>query len=205
MLGKSAHELVYSAAHRSNDHPVAVKILKKAALKLQDLENLKREIEILKLCQHPHIVRLLDVFEDHEQICMVMERLDVSLMAYVEKRGSGLPEERTAKIVHTLATAVYYMHTYGVVHRDLRLENVMMADTAEESEVKVGNFWLSKIVGPNEKSTDQCGTPGISAPEMLQGLPYDKRVDIWSLGVILYALLCGRLPFEDETEAEASR
>ncbi len=196
---------MYGAIHKTTDKPVAIKILKKIAIKQGELEHVKREIEVLKLCQHPNIGRLLDVFENHEQLFIVMEQLQGDLFHYMERRSFHISEERAATLFHSIATALYYLHTYGIVHRDLKLENIMMADETEDSDVKLVDFGLSKIIGPKEKCAEPYGTIGMAAPEVLKKLPYDKRADIWSLGSILYVLLCGKYPFEDEEQEEVIR
>lgn len=168
-----------------------------------DIELIKREIEILKLCQHPNIIRLYDVFENQDYIYIVMELLPGGdLFSYLEKRGFRIPEARACYIVHSLATALFYLHSYGIAHRDIKPENVLLIDESEDSDVKIVDFGLSKMVGPNENCTEPFGTLSYVAPEVLEQKPYDKSVDIWSLGVVSYLLLSGRLPFDDEDEKQ---
>ena len=91
------------------------------------------------------------------------------------------------------------MHNYGIVHRDLKLENVMMSDTTEESIPKLVDFGLAKMIGPNEKALEPFGTLGYVAPEVLKKQPYSTSCDLWSYGCIIYALLSGSLPFDHES------
>ncbi len=180
---------------------MAVKIIKKVNLSIEDLDLAKREIEILKLCQHPNIIRLLDTFENPDYIYIVMELLQGGdLYEYLNKRDFKVTEARARAIVHPLATALFYLHSYGIVHRDIKLDNVLMADETEESSVKLVDFGLSKMIGPNELCREPFGTFGYAAPEVLKGMAYDKGVDIWGLGVVLYILLAGHAPFEEESE-----
>ena len=93
---------------------------------------------------------------------------------------------------------MYYLHSYGIVHRDIKLENILMVDTTNESELKLVDFGLSIILGPNETATDPFGTLSYVAPEVLLQKPYGKNVDLWSLGIIIYILLSAMLPFDAE-------
>lgn len=183
-----------------------MKSIKKSIMSNQDAELLKREIEILKLCQHPNIIRLLDIFENQDYLYIVMELLPGgSLFSYLEKRGFDIPEERACYIIHSLATALYYLHSYGIVHRDLKPENVLMVDESEDSDVKLMDFGLSKLAGPEEKCNEPFGTLLYVAPEVLKKQPYDKSVDIWSLGAVAYLLISGNLPFESNEKDELMR
>ena len=180
---------------------MAVKIIKKAKLSIEDLDLAKREIEILKLCQHPNVICLLDTFENPDYIYIVMELLQGGdLYEYLNKRNFRVSESRARGIIHPLATALYYLHSYGIVHRDIKLDNVLMVEDTDTSDVKLVDFGLSKMIGPNEFCMEPFGTFGYAAPEVLQGKPYDKSVDIWGLGVVLFILLVGHAPFEEESE-----
>ena len=106
---------------------------------------------------------------------------------------------------HQIATALYYLHSYGVAHRDLKPENILMSDNSDTATLKIVDFGLSKIIGPNETSLDPFGTLSYVAPEVLLQKPYGKEVDYWSLGVITYLLLSRVLPFDDEEDKEIAR
>lgn len=93
---------------------------------------------------------------------------------------------------------LYYLHSYGIMHRDLKLENIMMTNKTEFSVPKLVDFGLAKILSPQETATEPFGTVGYAAPEILKKLPYNKIVDVWSLGVIIYVLLVGFMPFVDK-------
>jgi len=197
---------VRAAVHKKTGKKVAVKIIKKKEMSNQDLELLKREIEILKICQHPNIIRMLDIFENQEYIYIVMELLKGGdLFTYLEKRKFRMPEERARNLVHSLATSTYYLHSYGITHRDLKPENILMVDESEVSDLKLVDFGLSKIIGPNEVCDEPFGTLSYVAPEVLLQKPYGKAVDLWSIGVITYLLLSGTLPFDDDNDREIAR
>lgn len=100
------------------------------------------------------------------------------------------------RVVLQLILGVKYLHSFGIVHRDLKLENVMMSDVSNSAIPKIVDFGLSKIIGPNEKSREPFGTVGYVAPEVLRQKPYSFSCDVWSIGCIMYALISGSLPFD---------
>lgn len=158
-LGKGKFGLVRAALHKKTNKTVAVKLMSKKEMTVSDVELQRREIEILKMCQHPHIIRLLDIFENQDNIYIVMENLSGGdLFTYLEKRKFTIPEARAKSLSHQIATALYYLHSFGVAHRDLKPENILMADNSEMSDLKIVDFGLSKIIGPNETSLDPFGT-----------------------------------------------
>ena len=180
--------------------------MSKKEMSVSDMELQRREIEILKMCQHPHIIRLLDIFENQDYIYIVMESLSGGdLFTYLEERDFKISEARAKELIHQLATALYYLHSFGIAHRDLKPENILMENKSDTACCKIVDFGLSKIIGPNESSTDPFGTLSYVAPEVLMQKPYGKEVDIWSLGVITYLLLSKVLPFDDEDEREIAR
>ena len=159
ILGKGKFGLVKEATHKKSGKSIAVKIMSKKEMSVSDLELQKREIEIMKLSQHPHIIRLLDLFENQEYIYIVMENLrGGDMFTYLERRKFTISEKRAKELSHQLATALYFLHTYGVVHRDLKPENILMTDESDTAELKIVDFGLSKIIGPNETSLDPFGT-----------------------------------------------
>lgn len=205
-LGKGKFGLVKSAIHKKTGKAVAVKVMSKKEMSVQDVELQRREIEILKMCQHPHIIRLLDIFENQDYIYIVMEQLNGGdLFTYLERRQFTVSEQRAKELSHQVATALFYLHTYGVAHRDLKPENILMEDDSDNAKLKIVDFGLSKIIGPNETSLDPFGTLSYVAPEVLLQKPYGKEVDCWSLGVIVYLLLSRVLPFDDEDDKEIAR
>lgn len=127
------------------------------------------------------------------------------LFTYLEKRQFTISEKRAKELSHQLATALYYLHSFGIAHRDLKPENILIASDSDTAECKIVDFGLSKIIGPNETSLDPFGTLSYVAPEVLLQKPYGKEVDIWSLGVITYLLLSRVLPFDDDDDKEIAR
>ena len=113
----------------------------------QDQELVKQEIEIMKISQHPNLIRLLDVFENLEYIYIVMELMEAGdLFSYLERRNFRIPERDAARIIHSLAAGLYYLHNYGIVHRDLKPENILMVSEDDDSDVKIMYFGLSQMI-----------------------------------------------------------
>jgi serine/threonine protein kinase len=167
------------------------------------IEQIKNEVSIMKLCQHSNIVKLLDVFETVSHIYIAMEYLPGGdLLTYFKNRKSKINEERVCQIVRQIVYALQYMKDRGIVHRDLKLENVLLVDGNDQSDVKIADFGLSSLTGPNQDSHERLGTLHYTAPEILSGKPYDASVDVWSLGVITYALLSGTFPFDSNDDNE---
>ena len=128
------------------------------------------------------------------------------LFSYLEDRGFKLKEERAAKRIHKLSTAIYFLHEYGIVHRDLKPENILMTDHSDDADIRLLDFGLGKIIGPNETCKDPFGTLSYVAPEILLEEPYNSKVDLWAIGIIAYLLLAGFLPFDsDVSEKEIAR
>ncbi|KAL0128374.1 hypothetical protein PUN28_003576 [Cardiocondyla obscurior] len=201
----------------------AVKIIDKKALKGKE-DSLENEIKVLRRFSesatpqsgggsltsdnsgekrwltHPNIVQLLETFEDKHKVYLVMELVTggelfdriVEKGSYTEKDASGL--------IRQVLEAVDYMHEQGVVHRDLKPENLLYYSPDEDSKIMISDFGLSKMEDSGIMAT-ACGTPGYVAPEVLAQKPYGKAVDVWSIGVISYILLCGYPPFYDENDA----
>ena len=158
------------------------------------------------MCQHPNIIRLLDLFENEDYIYIVMENMQgADLFTYLERRDFQLPEPRAKELAHQIATALYYLHSFGIAHRDLKPENILMESDSDTAELRIVDFGLSKIIGPNESSVDPFGTLSYVAPEVLLQNPYGKEVDLWSLGIIVYLMLSGTLPFDDDDDREIAR
>lgn len=206
-IGNGKFGVVRQGMHRVSKTPAAIKVIKKTKMNKEDQEATQTEIEILKLCQHPHVVRLYDIFENEQTISLVQEYLEGGdFFTYLEEKKFKLRESMARTIAHQIATAVFYLHSYGVIHRDLKPENIMLArkiakdDSETVPDVKIMDFGLSKIVGPGEKATEPYGTLSYVAPEVLREKPYDAQVDLFSFGVVVYLMLSGTLPFDDEDD-----
>ncbi|XP_017754258.1 PREDICTED: calcium/calmodulin-dependent protein kinase type 1 isoform X1 [Eufriesea mexicana] len=200
LLGTGAFSEVRLAESKEKSGQMfAVKIIDKKALKGKE-DSLENEIRVLRRLTHPNIVQLLETFEDKHKVYLVMELVTggelfdriVEKGSYTEKDASGL--------IRQVLEAVDYMHDQGVVHRDLKPENLLYYSPDEDSKIMISDFGLSKMEDSGIMAT-ACGTPGYVAPEVLAQKPYGKAVDVWSIGVISYILLCGYPPFYDEIDA----
>ena len=198
-LGKGQFGLVKMARHLKTGIKVAIKQVKKKNMTHVEVFQQRREIEVLKICQHQNIIGLIDLFENASYYFIVLEYMaGADLFDYLQARNFNVGEERVKMIAYQIACGLKYMHSYGVVHRDLKLENIMMSDQTDIAIPKIVDFGLAKMIGPQEKADEPFGTLGYVAPEILLKKPYSFQCDLWSYGCILYALLCSSLPFDHD-------
>lgn len=196
-LGVGSFGKVKTACHQLTGHKVAVKILNRQKIKNLDVVGkIRREIQNLKLFRHPHIIKLYQVISTPTDIFMVMEYVSGGeLFDYIVKHGK-LKESEARRFFQQIISGVDYCHRHMVVHRDLKPENLLLD---QRLDVKIADFGLSNMMMDGEFLRTSCGSPNYAAPEVISGKLYaGPEVDIWSCGVILYALLCGTLPFDDE-------
>uniref|UniRef100_A0A182MLI5 Non-specific serine/threonine protein kinase n=1 Tax=Anopheles culicifacies TaxID=139723 RepID=A0A182MLI5_9DIPT len=176
---------------------VAIKIIDKTCLDEENLAKTFREISILKVLHHPHITRLYEVMESRNKIYLVTEHAAQGEIFDHLVANGRMREEEAARIFSQIVAAVDYCHRKGIVHRDLKAENVLL-DT--EMNVKLADFGFSNTFIEGQPLRTWCGSPPYAAPEVFQGVEYDgPKSDIWSLGVVLYVLVCGALPFDGTT------
>ena len=206
VIGKGKFGVVNLGIHKKTGQQVAIKILNKENIKTaEDKELVRIEIGILKLCHHPNIVRLLDHLENNDYIYIITEYIEGGTLGqYFKKKKFNFSERQATSIMSQIANGVKYLHQYGIVHRDLKPDNIMITQQNDYGVIKIMDFGLSKIVSPNERMVDGYGTLSYVAPEVLLRTPYNKEVDIWSLGVILFYMLSGRLPFRGRKEQEVA-
>ncbi|XP_054168735.1 calcium/calmodulin-dependent protein kinase type 1-like [Oppia nitens] len=199
LLGTGAFSQVYLAEHKVNNKLVAIKCIDKRALKGKE-DSLENEIKVLRKLKHTNIVQLIETFEDKNKVYLAMELvMGGELFDRIVEKGS-YTEKDASHLIKQILEAVDYMHSCGVVHRDLKPENLLYYSTDEDSKIMISDFGLSKMEESGVMAT-ACGTPGYVAPEVLAQRPYGKSVDVWSIGVIAYILLCGYPPFYDENDA----
>lgn len=197
-LGIGAFGKVKLATHAVTGHKVAVKILNKAKIKQLGMEEkVQREINILHLCTHPHIIRLYEVIDTPTDIFLVNEYVSGGeLFDYIVAKGRLSPDE-ARNFFHQIVSGVEYCHFQKIVHRDLKPENLLLDANLN---IKIADFGLSNLMRDGDFLRTSCGSPNYAAPEVISGHLYaGPEVDVWSCGVILYALLCGSLPFDDES------
>ncbi|EDQ92625.1 uncharacterized protein MONBRDRAFT_30993 [Monosiga brevicollis MX1] len=196
-IGKGSFGKVKRAEHAITGHVVAIKIINRDKVKSQDmLDKIKREIQILKLFRHPHIIRLYQVVTSPSDIFMIMEHVSGGeLFNYILRRRL-LPEDEARRFFQQIISGVDYCHRHMVVHRDLKPENLLLD---ENLNVKIADFGLSNVMTDGEFLRTSCGSPNYASPQVISGLLYaGPEVDVWSCGVILYVLICGKLPFDDD-------
>jgi MAP/microtubule affinity-regulating kinase len=201
---------VKSGIYNGNRDKVAIKIYEK--VKLNDpmrRKNVEREVQILKKLDHPNIIKLIRTIETptqvliyicYDQLNLIMEYGGgVSLKEYVKAKGGKLPDADVKDIMRQLLSAIAFMHQNGIVHRDIKLDNILLD---EAKRVKLIDFGFS-ILYDNARITIFCGTPSYMAPEIIQKAPnYTTGVDVWAAGVIMYYLIAGVLPFRGKNEKE---
>lgn len=196
-LGCGTFGKVKIGEHQLTKHKVAVKILNRQKIKSLDVVGkIRREIQNLKLFRHPHIIKLYQVISTPTDIFMIMEYVSGGeLFDYIVNNGK-LQESEARRFFQQIISGVDYCHRHMIVHRDLKPENLLLD---HNRHVKIADFGLSNMMLDGEFLRTSCGSPNYAAPEVISGKLYaGPEVDIWSCGVILYALLCGTLPFDDE-------
>ncbi len=203
-IGKGKFGVVKKARKINSDDEVAVKIISKSSMNIDEKEMIIQEMEILKICQHPNIVKLYDIYENHKYVYIFLELcLGNDLFSWFSYRKYRITEEQTVHIIHQILIGLYYLHQYGIIHRDLKPENILLIDSNSEYPlIKITDFGLSKIISPNQTCDEPYGTLNYVSPEILLQKPYDKSVDVWSVGVISYFLLSGKFPFEAKRKEE---
>ena len=154
-------------------------------------------MDTLKVCQHPYVVKLYEIIETYSEVNIVLEYCEQgNLYFYLSKNNFVLSEEEIATYIHNISKAVYSIHNLGIIHRDLKLSNIALTKKNNKVEIRILDFGLSKILGPNQLCNEGYGTPGYAAPEVINRYNYSFEADIWSIGVICYFLCMRKLPFD---------
>ncbi|CAH1783735.1 unnamed protein product [Owenia fusiformis] len=200
VLGTGAFsEVILAEDRQQRGRYVAIKCIDRKALKGKE-DSLENEIDVLRRLKHPNIVQLVEVYDDKHYVYLVMELVTGGeLFDRIVEKGS-YTEMDASSLIKQVLEAVDYMHDKGVVHRDLKPENLMFERESDDARIMVVDFGLAR--SSSYDMSTACGTPGYVAPEVLEQKPYGKEVDIWSIGVISYILLCGYPPFYDENDGE---
>ncbi|RLN54406.1 hypothetical protein BBJ28_00007788 [Nothophytophthora sp. Chile5] len=199
-LGRGRFSKVCEATHKLTGAKTAVKIIDKIKLQAAEKELLRTEIAILKLVRHPNLVRLHDVYEDKQYMYLVTELVTGGELFNRIVGRARYTEAEARLVMRPLLESVSYLHRLGIVHRDLKPENILCGEAL--TDLKIADFGLSKLAHPEELLKMPCGTLNYVAPEVLALVGYGREADIWSLGVILFLLLRGELPFYGKTKSE---
>ncbi|XP_038823083.1 MAP/microtubule affinity-regulating kinase 3-like isoform X7 [Salvelinus namaycush] len=199
-IGKGNFAKVKLARHILTGREVAIKIIDKTQLNPNSLQKLFREVRIMKILNHPNIVKLFEVIETERTLYLVMEYASRGeVFDYLVAHGRMKEKEARAKF-RQIVSAVQYCHQKHIVHRDLKAENLLLD---ADMNIKIADFGFSNEFTMGNKLDTFCGSPPYAAPELFQGKKYDgPEVDVWSLGVILYTLVSGSLPFDGQNLKE---
>lgn len=203
VLGRGNFAKVRHGIHKATNKAYAVKILNKNLMTKADKLALKTEVEILCRIQHPNIVGMKEVYDTKTKVYLIMDLMTGGELFDRIVQLEKYTEADAAKLIQSIAKAVGYCHNLGVVHRDLKPENLLFESKAPDARIKIADFGLAKIMDQKKVMQTACGTPGYVAPEVIMKKSggYTKEVDMWSLGVIIYILLCGFPPFYEENNA----
>ncbi|EHH51831.1 Serine/threonine-protein kinase SIK1, partial [Macaca fascicularis] len=193
-LGKGNFAVVKLARHRVTKTQVAIKIIDKTRLDSSNLEKIYREVQLMKLLNHPHIIKLYQVMETKDMLYIVTEfAKNGEMFDYLTSNGH-LSENEARKKFWQILSAVEYCHDHHIVHRDLKTENLLLDGNMD---IKLADFGFGNFYKSGEPLSTWCGSPPYAAPEVFEGKEYEgPQLDIWSLGVVLYVLVCGSLPFD---------
>ncbi|XP_030578790.1 LOW QUALITY PROTEIN: hormonally up-regulated neu tumor-associated kinase homolog A-like, partial [Archocentrus centrarchus] len=199
-LGEGSFAKVREGLHAPTGEKVAVKVIDKRKAKKDSYvtKNLRREGDIQQMIRHPNITQLLDILETENSYYLVMELCPGGNLMNRIYDKKHMDERETQKYIRQLVLAVEHLHRAGVVHRDLKIENLLLD---EQDNIKLIDFGLSNcagILGYSDPFSTQCGSPAYAAPELLSRKKYGPKVDVWSIGVNMYAMLTGTLPFTVE-------
>ncbi|XP_048824244.1 serine/threonine-protein kinase SIK2 isoform X1 [Lagopus muta] len=196
-LGKGNFAVVKLARHRITRSEVAIKIIDKSQLDVVNLEKIYREVQIMKMLDHPHIIKLYQVMETKNMLYLVTEfAKNGEIFDYLASHGR-LSESEARRKFWQILSAVEYCHNRKVVHRDLKAENLLLDNNMN---IKIADFGFGNFYKSGEPLTTWCGSPPYAAPEVFEGQQYEgPQLDIWSMGVVLYVLVCGALPFDGPT------
>ena len=203
-LGHGSYGHVIRVQNLTSGHIYACKKMNKRQIK--NKQRFKTEIDLLRATDHPNIIKLYDIYEDNIYIYLIMEEClggeFFDRLAKKAKKLSMYTEKDAAKIFKQLLEAVNYLHAHGVCHRDLKPENILFSTIEENSPIKLIDFGLSKIFnGEDDEMKGAVGTTFYMAPEVIND-KYNEKCDIWSCGIILYIMLCGKPPFYSKNEEE---
>ncbi|KAJ8919730.1 hypothetical protein NQ315_006258, partial [Exocentrus adspersus] len=199
ILGDGTFSICRRCVHKVSGKEFAVKIVSRA-------RDCTQEVNLLRACQgHPNIVSLYEFIQDENFTYLVLEYLKGGELFDRIRQKSRFTEGEASVILRKLVSAVSFMHSRGVVHRDLKPENLVFTSTDEEAEIKIIDFGFARLKQEKEPLHTPCFTLHYAAPEVLKGDPegYDENCDLWSLGVILYTMLCGKAPFHARSRDES--
>ncbi|XP_043119783.1 serine/threonine-protein kinase D1 isoform X2 [Puntigrus tetrazona] len=201
VLGSGQFGIVYGGKHRKTGRDVAIKIIDKLRFPTKQESQLRNEVAILQNLHHPGIVNLECMFETPERVFVVMEKLHGDMLEMILSSEKGrLPERITKFLVTQILIALRHLHFKNIVHCDLKPENVLLASADSFPQVKLCDFGFARIIGEKSFRRSVVGTPAYLAPEVLRNKGYNRSLDMWSVGVIVYVSLSGTFPFNEDED-----
>lgn len=208
LIGRGAYSEVFIARDKSKNELCAIKVLERTNAEHAKL--IDRELTVLKMLHHQNIVQIYDIFDAARETYVVMEYLAGGELLDMITDSDHLSERNSKQVIREVLQAIEYLHARGIVHRDVKPENILCVNRAWPLRVKLTDFGLSKFVGCAEDGTErvmrsQCGTTYYLAPEIANNLAYSKPVDLWACGVVLYVMLAGKFPFYGDSDAKFMR
>uniref|UniRef100_G1QR39 protein kinase C n=4 Tax=Hominoidea TaxID=314295 RepID=G1QR39_NOMLE len=200
VLGSGQFGVVYGGKHRKTGRDVAVKVIDKLRFPTKESQ-LRNEVSILQSLRHPGIVNLECMFETPEKVFVVMEKLHGDMLEMILSSEKGrLPERLTKFLITQILVALRHLHFKNIVHCDLKPENVLLASADPFPQVKLCDFGFARIIGEKSFRRSVVGTPAYLAPEVLLNQGYNRSLDMWSVGVIMYVSLSGTFPFNEDED-----
>lgn len=201
VLGSGQFGIVYGGVHRKSGRGVAIKVIDKLRFPTKQEAQLKNEVAILQNLCHPGVVNLERMFETPGRIFVVMEKLQGDMLEMILSSERGRLSERTTKFIITqILVALKHLHSKNIVHCDLKPENVLLSSNSELPQVKLCDFGFARIIGEKSFRRSVVGTPAYLAPEVLRNKGYNRSLDMWSVGVIVYVSLSGTFPFNEDED-----
>lgn len=205
LLGQGAYGQVYRTLQLYTALPYAVKVFDKATMNGHDEERLRREIDVLRLVHHDNLLHLQEIYESPQYVHIITDLIvGVPLIAWLEQQGYLTSETTARGMVLDIARALTYLHDRGVIHRDVKLENVMVERREGRLRARLIDYGLACFAGPGQRESEPVGTLKYAAPEVIARTGYTAKADCWSLGVILYILLQGKVPFFGDSEQQVA-
>ena len=198
LIGKGSFSLVYKANHLESNELYAIKVVSLKNLSRKIIDSLENEINIMLKINHDNIIRLHETLKTKNHICFIMDYCCEDLNKYIKKNGR-LSEKQTKNFITQISCGLYFLNKLNLIHRDLKPHNILISDSGT---IKIADFGFVKEYDTNIMMDTLCGSPIYMAPEILQHKKYDAKVDLWSLGVILYEMLTNELPFKATNHIE---
>jgi serine/threonine protein kinase/Ca2+-binding EF-hand superfamily protein len=197
-IGTGRYSNVFSSTEIATGYTWAIKVIDKTRLDDNEREMLRSEIAIMRVLNSPYVVQMKELFEEKDHLYLVTELVEGGELFARILHKKVLSEYSCYHITKQLLLTVKYLHDVGIIHRDIKPENILLADRSELPVIKLADFGLSKLIGPEDLLYAPCGTLAYVAPEVLTQTGYTRKADLWSIGVVAYLMLRGKLPFDSK-------